>query len=564
MQLLSPMNFPTISVSNAPFKLFFYIGWTVFGLVQAWSTDLFHDEAFYWFCSQKMSWGYLEQPPMVNLLIYLGNFFIPNELGTRIIFVLLNTFSIYLLERIVKPKNFALFIALILSVGVLSIGGFLAMSDNALIFFTATFFLLYKRYTDEDSFLYTVLLGLNVAAILYSKHYGLLIFIFVVASNVGLFKRKSFYAIIAISVGLLLPAILWQSDHDFISLNYHLADNLTSPYSIDRTAGFLIRQIIFMGPLIGILFLYSSFRYKSENKFDAALKYTLFGILGFFLLATFQVKVLPHWTSAAIIPMIILSYKFLESDQRLSKWLLYLLPVNVLFVVVLRLYFAVDFVPKSWELKTELHNWDAWAEEMDNISEGKPLIFLDDDIVKYNYYSKNTAYVLDDISGRRTQYDLWDTEQELQGKTVVLISKNKHSLASDSLSSILGGKYYYGTIDNFQSYSKVKIEFKEHEFSAVVGESWTLPIRYNETYEHEAAEVAPQIGIHTFSGGELLESINSGVLISESMNDGEWIDLNIEAPDEPGFYEIRLSVSDDMMPPTINSNIIELRVKEAN
>jgi len=279
------MNSPTISGFTS-IKLVFYAGWTILGIIQAWSTDLFHDEAFYWFCSQKLSWGYLEQPPMVNLLIYLGNLIIPNELGARIIFVLLNTLSIYILERLLKPKNFPLFIAIVLSIGVLSIGGFLAMADNALIFFTSTFFLLYKRYLDEDKLLLTLLLGINIAAILYSKYYGLLIIIFVLASNIALLKRRSFYMIIAISAVLLFPAVLWQYEHGFISLRYHLLDNLSFPYTLSRTTDFLIGQILITGPLIGIIFLFTSFRYRAINKFEAALKYTLVGIFGFFLLGS--------------------------------------------------------------------------------------------------------------------------------------------------------------------------------------------------------------------------------------------------------------------------------------
>ena len=559
------MKYIAISGFNVPLKFVFYGCWLAFGIIQATWTDLFHDEAFYWFCAQKLSWGYLEKPPMVNFLIYMGNLFIPGDLGTRIIFVLLNVFSIYLLEKILKPANFLLFAVIVSSVAILSIGGFMAMCDNALIFFTATFFLLYRRYLNEDSILLALLLGINAAAMLYSKHYGLLIIFFVLASNISLLKRKSFYLSIGLSMVLLVPAVFWQYDHGFVSLRYHLFDSLSQPFEITNMIDFIIGQILIAGPITGALFLFASIRHNAKGKFESGLKYTLVGMFGFFLLATFQFKVLPHWTSSAVIPMVLLAYTYLDSKKQLAKWVFYLFPINILLVVAIRLYFMVDILPPSWALNTDYHKWEVWAKEMDRVGDSKPLIFLDDDIVKYNYYSNNVAYVLSDISGRTTQYDLWDTEQDLQGKQVVLISKNKLSITTDSINSVLGRKYFYGTIENFKSYSNVKIASKDQELSARAGEAIAFPIRW--IVESDIAQdfdengTAPHVGVHIFSKGELLVSISSDLQINRAMNDGEWIDLNIQAPDEPGFYEIRLSVSDDMMPPTINSNIIELQVK---
>ena len=166
------------------------------------------------------------------------------------------------------------------------------MCDNALIFFTATFFLLYRRYLNEDSILLALLLGINAAAMLYSKHYGLLIIFFVLASNISLLKRKSFYLSIGLSMVLLVPAVFWQYDHGFVSLRYHLFDSLSQPFEITNMIDFIIGQILIAGPITGALFLFASIRHNAKGKFESGLKYTLVGMFGFFLLATFQFKVL--------------------------------------------------------------------------------------------------------------------------------------------------------------------------------------------------------------------------------------------------------------------------------
>ena len=77
-------------------------------------------------------------------------------------------------------------------------------------------------------------------------------------------------------------------------------------------------------------------------------------------------------------------------------------------------------------------------------------------------------------------------------------------------------------------------------------------------------DTGPSGQINIFSRGKLVERIGPYIAVDQSINPDEWMELQFTVPVEPGFYEIRLSVSDELMPPTINSSIIELRVKEAN
>ncbi len=44
--------------------------------LQAIFTELIYDEAYYWYFSKQLDWGYFDHPPMVAAMIALGNLFL--------------------------------------------------------------------------------------------------------------------------------------------------------------------------------------------------------------------------------------------------------------------------------------------------------------------------------------------------------------------------------------------------------------------------------------------------------------------------------------------------------
>ena len=51
------------------------------------------------------------------------------------------------------------------------------------------------------------------------------------------------------------------------------------------------------------------------------MKFNYYGFFGFFLLSSFKGHVEPHWTAIGFIPLIILSYHSMESNQKAIKWM---------------------------------------------------------------------------------------------------------------------------------------------------------------------------------------------------------------------------------------------------
>ena len=144
-------------------RLCFYGLWLLLGICQAGLTELQDDEAYYWVFSKYLSMGYFDHPPMTAVLIKIGYAIFPNELGVRLFPLLLNVLSLLIIEKLTEKKNPFLFYGIALSIAILQISGFNAVPDIPLIFFTALFFLLYKRFIAEQSWQNTLLLGFSIA-----------------------------------------------------------------------------------------------------------------------------------------------------------------------------------------------------------------------------------------------------------------------------------------------------------------------------------------------------------------------------------------------------------------
>lgn len=216
-------------------RYIFYGLLLLLGILQAASTELQDDEAYYWVYSHYPAWGYFDHPPLIAILIKAGYAIFPNGLGVRLFPLLLNIATIFVIEKLLVRKNPFLFYAIVLSIAVIQIVGFLAIPDIPLLFFTALFFLWYRRFLNQPTFVNTFLLGLVMALLMYSKYHGVLIILFTLLSNFSLLKKRQAWMAAGIAILLFLPHLWWQYQHNWISIRYHLFESNTSAYKLSYT-----------------------------------------------------------------------------------------------------------------------------------------------------------------------------------------------------------------------------------------------------------------------------------------------------------------------------------------
>ena len=249
-------------------RLIFYLLWLVLTVIQAAITELQDDEAYYWVYSKFPDWGYYDHPPMIAILVKAGYALIPNELGVRLFPILMNLGTLFLLEKIINPAKPVLFFAIVLSLALLQLGGFMAVPDIPLAFFTALFFYTYKRFLAKENIPNAILLGIVMALLLYSKYQGALIILFTPISNPRLLSRTPAWIAGLFAILLFLPHIWWQYQHDWVSFRYHIFESNVKTYKPAYTFEYLLGQLAMMGPVVSVLLVPFIILYKPLKSFE--------------------------------------------------------------------------------------------------------------------------------------------------------------------------------------------------------------------------------------------------------------------------------------------------------
>ena len=249
-------------------------------------------------------------------MIRAGYNFFANELGLRLFVVFISTATLYTIDSLLEQRNDRLFYAIALSMGLLQIGGIIAVPDLPLLFFVALFFLAYKKFTISSSIWNTILLGLIVALMFYSKYHGILIVFFTLISNLKLFTRWQTYLAGLIALVLFFPHLYWQYQHNYPSVQYHLFERNAIDYRASFTIEFIIGQVLLAGPLIGWLLLWAAGKHKPASLTEKALRWCFFGIYGLFLVSTLKGQAEANWTVPAFVSLIVLSHQYLDGKSK--------------------------------------------------------------------------------------------------------------------------------------------------------------------------------------------------------------------------------------------------------
>ena len=462
------------NISIRHHRLYFYGFWLLLGLMQAALTELQDDEAYYWLYGKFLDWGYFDHPPMIGLLVKSGYAFFQNELGVRFFPLLLNVLSLLIIEKLIDKKDPFLFYTIALSIAVLQLSGFVAVPDIPLIFFTALFFLFFKRFIGSPNIQNVVLLGLSMALLFYSKYHAVLIVLFAIASRPRLFLQPRFYLSGIIALLLFLPHLWWQYQHDWVSFRYHLFESNVNAYKFSFTTEYIIGQLLLPGPIAGIILLPAALLYKPATAIERAMKFTMLGIYIFFLLSSFRGRVEANWTSPALVPLMVLSHQYLVQNFRWRNWLTRLLPITLLLVLFARIIMIMDILPVK-EIRKRYHSWKEWPAEMKARTSGLPVVFSNSyqRASKYWFYTGQPTYSQNHYQERRNNFNFWPVEDSLLGKQVYFLDIYRLYRFPDSLQTAIGhvGYQYDST---FHSFAKVQFILNETSFRLTKNDSLRL------------------------------------------------------------------------------------------
>ena len=438
--------------------LYFLVAVLILNIIQAATTELIFDEAYYWYYARDLAWGYFDHPPMVAFLISLGSTLFNGELGIRLLSCLLGVGTMIILWLLVdspkKREYVPHFFVLILSMTLIHAYGFLILPDTPLLFFTALFFLIYKKFIAAPGLLISLFLGIVMAALMYSKYHAFLVIFFVLLSNLKLLRNH--YAWVAVLVSLLCysPHFLWLYENDFVSIKYHLFERPNRPYEFfDFTLGYFLNLLAIFG--LTFPWVYNALiKSKGKDKFNRALLFVSYGILLFFLLSSLQRRVQTQWIIVICIPMAVLTYQYMLENPGTRKWIVRLGLANIAILLFLRIGLVYE---PLFPVIYETHGNKTWVGKITSQIGNIPVVFENSYRMApmFAYYSGNSSYSLNNVWYRENQYSIDDSEEVVRGKKVLYVSK--YMKEGDISFTMPDSTLFFGVyVDPFESYRKLK------------------------------------------------------------------------------------------------------------
>ena len=558
---------PNYMLKKLP-KLFLYLlgAILVLNLLQAYFTELIYDEAYYWYYSKNLAWGYFDHPPMVAWLIKLSGLVLNGELGVRFMTCLISAATYLVLWKIIdhpKKKDYVLqFFVVTFSMTLLNAYGFFTLPDTPLIFFTALFLLLYKRFIKTPTLILSIFLGLVMSALMYSKYHAVLVIVFVLLSNLKLLKNK--YAWLAVLIALLsyTPHLLWLYENDFVSIKYHLFERPNQAYSFTKfTLGYFLNLIAIFGLTFPLVY-YILYHTKPKDVFNRSLLFLTYGVLIFFFISSFSKRVQTQWIIIISIPMILLIFNYIIGHENIRKWFYRLGIANIIILLYLRI--GLIYEPLS-PIVFETHGNKKWVDRLEYDVWDTPVVFENSyrNPGMYEFYSGRKAISLNNIRYRQNQYSIDGSEASVQHQRVFYATPYRR--IPGFAYPLPNGKLFYGKyIDNFESFRRLRCIIDEDELDYDLNKTFKMKV-YN-PYDVDIPLSKLKFGLaylNDYKEVRDIEQISAVVTDSTilSIKSNDTINLTFKLPrtefENPGY--IRLGISENDLPYGINGDNIKLK-----
>lgn len=533
----------------------------VLNLVQSHFTELIYDEAYYWYYAQNMAWGYFDHPPMVAFLIKLGSFLFDGELGVRLMSCILSAGTYIILWLLVdnpKKKDYVIhFFLLVFSFTLMNAYGFLTLPDTPLLFFTALFLWLYKRFLKDPSIGTTLLLGLTMAALMYSKYHAVLVILFVFLSNIKLITNKKAWLAVGLALVCYIPHFVWLYQNDFVSITFHLYERPNQAYSFDGfTLGYFLNLII----IIGLLFYWiygAFFKFRATDKFSKALLFLVYGIVIFFFISSFNRRVQAQWAIVISIPLAIIAYNRLLENAKSRKWMW---PIGIVSAALL-LYARVWLIYRPlFPMIFETHGNKEWVADLTEKAGGIPVIFENSyrRASMYEFYSRIPAISLNNYMYRKNQYSIDDSEERMRGKKVLYVSKYRKT--GDINYMHLDSTVFFGNfIEDFQSYRKLEciVEKSEigvkHTLKVFNPYTFDIPLEnleYTISYSNKHKQVKEMLPLKVNSLYPQVQILKAKDTVAYEF------ELPLPKMENPGYF--RIGISENGLLPGLNGKPIKI------
>ena len=430
-------------------------------LIFAAIIPLFPDETYYWEWSRHLAPGYFDHPGGIAWLVRAGGVLLApfgasaSQIGVRLGAIVagwIAALATVATSRRLGGDDAALRAAIVITVMPLAAAGLiLATPDAPVLAATAVGLYCIVRAFDSPigsrvSLRWWCLAGLGLGVAFTSKYTSIFLPVAVVAAVV--FRRElrprlaelGPWAACAIATLVLLPVLMWNAQHKWISFLFQIKHGLGKPEGSALRAAwrhegdFWGGQAGLASPILFIMLGIATWRglRTRDARFVLAMVATV--SFGFFVYSALRQRVEPNWPAPAYIPAVVL-LAVTPWGARGRKWL----TGGIVFAAVLSLVIYVQGIAPILPLaprKDPIGRAFGWRDVADSANaaasaatrETSSLSWLGGDRYQeaselaFQTAGNPTAFAVN-LSGRPNQYDLWPGFRELahRGDNLVLV-----------------------------------------------------------------------------------------------------------------------------------------------
>jgi 4-amino-4-deoxy-L-arabinose transferase-like glycosyltransferase len=452
------MSEPDHDLTDAPDHwrqaLAIIVGATLLRLILAVLVPLVPDEAYYWDWSRRLAGGYFDHPPVIAWLIAGGRVLLGDTpIAVRLFPILcggLGAYFVALTACRLGGESSARFAALVVSIIPLSVAGLVIATPDAPLFamIAATMFCVVRAIEPDQPASYSLkwwsAAGLAIGLAMASKFTAVLV---PMAVTVALavhpalraqLKKPGPWLAVAIASVVMIPVLVWNAQHDWISFRFQLGHGLgetTTGSPLMRELELLGGQLGLISPILCVLLAAAAVRaFSLKGDATTFLLATVAVItLAFFVFSAVRKPVEANWPATGWLPAMVLlaiARPMARSAwERRGVWLAGALSA----VIVAQAVYPVLPLAPSRDPVARGHGWNAIAAEVS--ARGQDLMGVTAELhLGANRYQDAAmlAYHLEDhpavyatnVGSRRNQYDLWPRfrDNARPGASLVLVA----------------------------------------------------------------------------------------------------------------------------------------------
>jgi len=316
---------------------------------------LFFDEAYYYGWSQSLDWGYYSKPPVVAWLIRLTTDLFGNaEWAIKLAAPLLysaTSWVLYMIGKQLTNARAGFYSALIfLSMPLVSFNSLFITTDAPLLFCWALALWLFLRAQATNRWHFWLLAGIVGGLGLLSKYTFILFpaafLLYALLSSQGrlILANPRFWVACALAIGLLLPNLWWNYNHDFISFQHtaEISQQSEKQAQLSRLWEFWGTQFIVFGPVAMLLLLIRLLKPRAiEPGHQESLLWSLFiPIFAVISIQALTARANINWGAPAYVSASLIVGIYL-AKLRWKHWFKLLFAINIVLMLAFYHYGSV-------------------------------------------------------------------------------------------------------------------------------------------------------------------------------------------------------------------------------